>query len=93
MGPSRVASNIYEAQVEVGTGKDAFYGYWVELGTGASFDAATARALGYPGSSKPTAHNVKPQPFLLPAVKATEVASIAAMEAVLQQEIKKAETA
>ena len=92
VGPSIVGGNLYESTVEVGTGKDVFYGYFVHFGTGTSFDAAAARALGYPGRSKSNRRNYPGIPFLTDAVKSTQAASIAAVENVLEQEIRKAET-
>jgi HK97 gp10 family phage protein len=93
VGPRNVGSDLYEAAVEVGTGKDVFYGYFQEFGTGTSFEAAAARALGYPGQSKSKRHNMPSHPFLRPAVDSTVQSSMAALEAVLQHELHKAENA
>lgn len=80
----------FEASIQVGPGKEAFYGYFVEFGTGSSFQAAAARALGYPGHSKSGSPSRKAQPFLIPAVNSTEDASIGALERQLQIAINKA---
>lgn len=84
-------TDVSEAVTQVGTGKKEFYGYFVHFGTGRGFDAAAARALGYPGRSRSTRRNVPGIPFLTDAVAATESSGHSAMESVLQKEITKAE--
>src|SRR5688572_14610440 len=76
----KAKSSATEALTEVGTGKGQFYGRLVEFGTGTSFDAAAARALGFAGRSKSKRRNVAPQPFIRPAIESTEAAGIAAIE-------------
>jgi HK97 gp10 family phage protein len=90
-GPSFGAS-LYEAVIQVGT-HTVDHGFYQEFGTGSSFQAAAARALGYPGQGSRASRNMPAQPFLIPAVRATESSSIAAIERELQTEIHKAENA
>ncbi len=92
VGPS-FSGDLYRAAVQVGTANDVFYGYYQEFGTGASFQSAAARALGYPGIRNASSRNMPAQPFLVPAVRATESSSISAMERELQSEIHRAENA
>ncbi len=84
-------TDIAVASTKVGNDKAQFYGYFVHFGTGRGFDAAAARALGYPGISRSKRHNQRSRPFLTDAVRATESSSIAAVTAELQKRITMAE--
>lgn len=86
-------TDISEARVFVGSGKKEFYGYFVEFGTGMFFEAAAARALGYPGRSRSTRTNNPPKAFLRPALASKGPAAIGEIERILGMEIRKAETA
>lgn len=86
-------TDISEARAFIGPGKKEFYGHFQEFGTGTFFEAAAARALGYPGRSRSTKRNGRAQPFLRPALESTGPAAIREIERRLEMEIRKAETA
>lgn len=87
----KAKSSETEALTDVGTGKDQFYGRHVEFGTGTSFQAAAARALGFKGRSKSSRRNVAADPFMMPAIQSTEAARVALIEDALQRAIHKVE--
>lgn len=87
----KATSDETEAQTYVATGKDQFYGRHQEFGTGTNFEAAAARALGFRGRSKSNRRNEPAQPFMRPALAATEASGIAAIEQELQRAIHKVE--